>query len=164
MVDMVREAEHWLSEEPVTEVLQDQYDLRGTDGSFIGTILLVVRLTCHGAAIFTNFEIANRKFKFNKDDKSRFDHKCKVMRAFHWERLYAILFQACAPGKVVSCADGKGKVTENTELIQQHSLEYDDDKATPSVQVLAKRSHSQFVCSCSHENVVAKRRVTKKRK
>lgn len=80
MVEMVREAEHWLAEEPVTEVLQDLFTLTATDDSFAGTIQLVVRLTCLGAAVFTNFEIANRKFKFNKDDKSRIVHKCKVMR------------------------------------------------------------------------------------
>lgn len=79
MSNIIKRAAEWALEEPLSEMIQDTFPLRNMQDQDVGTITMLVRLTCFGKTIITKFQIADNKksFLFKNAKTQDYEFKCK---------------------------------------------------------------------------------------
>lgn len=79
MSTIIKRAAEWALEEPLSEMIQDTFPLRNMQDQDVGTITMLVRLTCFGKTIITKFQIADNKksFLFKNAKTQDYEFKCK---------------------------------------------------------------------------------------
>lgn len=79
MSNIIKRAAEWALEEPLSEMIQDTFPLRNIQDQDVGTITMLIRLTCFGKTIITKFQIADNKksFLFKNAKTQDYEFKCK---------------------------------------------------------------------------------------
>lgn len=78
MSNIIKRAAEWSLEEPLSELIQDTFPLRNSQDQDVGTINMLIRLTCFGKTIITKFQIADNKksFLFKNAKTQDYEFKC----------------------------------------------------------------------------------------
>lgn len=79
MSNIIKKAAEWSLEEPISEMVQDTFCIRNAQEQDVGTITMLVRLTCFGKTIITKFQIADNKksFLFKNAKTQDYEFQCK---------------------------------------------------------------------------------------